>query len=103
MVTFLFEEVFVRYGVPRQIVTDQGVLFTSKLVRDLIEKYKIKHRKSTPYHPQANGQVESTNKVLENIMTKIVQLNRRDWSEKLKDALWAYRITWKNTTSFSPY
>lgn len=103
VVTFLFEEIFVRYGVPRQIVTDQGTQFTSKLVRDLTEKYKIKHRKSTPYHPQANGQVESTNKVLENIMTKTVQLNRRDWYEKLKDALWAYRITWKNTTGFSPY
>eukprot|EP00253_Pinus_taeda_P002703 PITA_02703 len=47
--------------------------------------------------------VESTNKVLENIMTKTVQLNRRDWSEKLKVALWNYRITWKNTTGFSPY
>eukprot|EP00253_Pinus_taeda_P010386 PITA_10386 len=103
MVTFLFEEIIVRYGVPRQIVTDQGTQFTSKLVRDLTEKYKIKHRKSTPYHPQANGQVESTNKFLENIMTKTVQLNRRDWYEKLKDALWAYRITWKNTTGFSPY
>eukprot|EP00253_Pinus_taeda_P008492 PITA_08492 len=103
VVTFLFEEIFVRYGVPRQIVTDQGVQFTSKLVRDLTEKYKIKHRKSTTYHPQANGQVESTNKVLENIMTKTVQLNRKDWSEKLKDALWAYRITWRNTTGFSPY
>eukprot|EP00253_Pinus_taeda_P017838 PITA_17838 len=103
VVTFLFEEIFVRYGVPRQTVTDQGTQFTSKLVRDLTEKYKIKHRKSTPYHPQANRQVESTNKVLENIMTKTVQLNRKDWSEKLKDALWAYRITWKNTTGFSPY
>eukprot|EP00253_Pinus_taeda_P032465 PITA_32465 len=67
------------------------------------EKYKIKHRKSTPYHLQENGQVESTNKVLGNIMTKTVQMNRKDWSEKLRDALWAYRITWKNTTGFSPY
>ena len=57
-----------------------------------MEKYKIKHRKSTPYHPQANGQVKSTNKVLENIMTKIVQMNRKDLSKKLRDALWAYRI-----------
>ena len=103
MVTFLFEEIFVRYGVPRQIVTDQGTQFTSKLVRDLTTKYKIKHRKSTPYHPQANGQVESTNKVLENIMTKTVQQNKKDWFEKIKDALWAYRITWKNTSGFSPY
>ena len=77
MVTFLFEEIFVRFGVPRYIVTDQGAKFTSKLVRDLTEKYKIKHRKSAPYHPQENRQVEATNKFLENIMTKTVQLNRK--------------------------
>eukprot|EP00253_Pinus_taeda_P026994 PITA_26994 len=63
VVNFLFEEIFVKYGVPREIVTDQGTQFTSKLVKDIIDKYQIKHRRSTPYHPQANGQVESTNKI----------------------------------------
>ena len=47
--------------------------------------------------------MESTNKVLENIMAKTVQMNRKDWSKNLRDALWAYRMTWKNTTGFSPY
>jgi hypothetical protein len=42
-----------------------------------MEEYKIKHRKSTPYHPQENGQVESTNKVIEAILTKTVHLHRR--------------------------
>jgi transposase InsO family protein len=67
---FMFEDIFVIFGVPREIVTDQGAQFTSILVRVIIEKYKLKHRKSSPYHPQANGQVESTNKVSESIMTK---------------------------------
>ena len=103
VVNFLFEEIFVRYGVPSEIVTNQGTQFTSKLVKDITEKYQIKHRRSTPYHPQANGQVESTNKTLEGIITKTVSMNRKNWEEKLKDALWAYRITWKNTTGFTPY
>eukprot|EP00253_Pinus_taeda_P026299 PITA_26299 len=51
----------------------------------------------------ANGQVESTNKTLEGIITKTVAMNRKNWEEKLKDALWAYRIMWKNTTGFTPY
>eukprot|EP00253_Pinus_taeda_P006977 PITA_06977 len=93
VVNFLFEEIFVRYGVPREIVTDQSTQFTSKLVKDVTDKYKIKHRKSTPYHPQANGQVESTNKTLEGIITKTVAMNGKNWEEKLKDAHWAYRIT----------
>jgi transposase InsO family protein len=75
VVYFLFEDIFTHFGVPREIVTDQGTQFTSNLVQNIIEQYKIKHQKSSPYHPQANGQVESTNKVLEAILTKIVQLH----------------------------
>lgn len=36
-------------------------------------------------------------------MTKIVQMNKRDWLEKLKNAIWAYKITWKITIGFIPY
>jgi transposase InsO family protein len=63
VVKFIYE-MFTRFGVPREIVTDQGTQFTSKLMRELTEKYGIKHCKSSPYHLQANGKVESTNKVL---------------------------------------
>eukprot|EP00253_Pinus_taeda_P028167 PITA_28167 len=103
VVNFLYEDIFTRFGVPREIVTDQGSQFTSNLVEKLMEEYKIKHRRSTPYHPQANGQVESTNKVLESIITKTVHLHRRDWAERLLEALWAYRTTWRNTTGNCPY
>ena len=102
-INFLFEDIFTRFGVPREIVTDQGSQFTSRTVKDLVENYNIKHRKSTPYHPQANGQVESTNKVIEGILTKTVHLHRRYWAERLPEALWAYRTTWMNTTGHTPY
>ena len=74
VVNFLYEDIFTRFGVPREIVTDQGSQFTSNMVEKMMEEYKVKHKKSTPYHPQANGQVESTNKVLESIITKTVHL-----------------------------
>eukprot|EP00253_Pinus_taeda_P021591 PITA_21591 len=89
--------------VKREIVTDQGGQFTSNLVEKLMEEYKVKHRKYTPYHSQENGQVESTNKVLEGIITKTIHLHRRDWAERLPEELWAYRTTWRNTTGHSPY
>lgn len=78
VVNFLYEDIFTRFVVPREILIDQGSQFTSNLVEKLMEEFKIKHRKSTPYHPQANGQVESTNKVIECVITKIVHLHRRD-------------------------
>lgn len=79
----LYEEIFTRYGVPRELVIDQGPQFTSTLITALVDEYNIRHRKSTPYHPQANGQVEVTNRELEEILTKTIALHRKDWSRRL--------------------
>eukprot|EP00253_Pinus_taeda_P006567 PITA_06567 len=103
VLAFLFEEIFTRFGTPRELVTDGGPPFNSHGFKSTLHKYHIQHRMTTPYHPQANGQVESTNKVLEAILTKTVKDNRKDWSQRLPEALWAYRTTWRNTTGFSPY
>ena len=103
VVEFIYEDIFTRFGVPHEIVTDQGTQFTSKMMRELTEKYGIKHCKSSPYHPQDNGQGESTNKVLEAILTNIVQLHHWDWVDRLPEALWAYQTTWRNTTGHTPY
>lgn len=47
--------------------------------------------------------MESTNKVLESILTKIVHIHKKDWAEKLIEALWEYRTTWRNTTGHTQY
>jgi hypothetical protein len=103
VIEFIYEEIFTHFGVPHEIVTDQGAQFTSKLMKELTDRYGIKHCKSSPYHPQANGQVESTNKVLEAILTKTIHLHHRDWADRLPESLWAYRTTWRNTTGHTPY
>ena len=89
VVEFIYEEIFTRFGVPRKIVTDQGTQFTFKLIKELTTKYGIRHCKSSPYHPQANGQVESTKKVLEAILTTTIHLHHKDWADRLPEALWA--------------
>jgi transposase InsO family protein len=73
------------------------------LVQAFTEQYQVKHQNSSPYHPHANGKVESTNKVLEAILNKTVQLHHKDWVDQLPKALWAYRTTWRNTTEFTDY
>ena len=75
---FLRENIFYKFGYPRELVTDQGSQFTSNLIEDLLAHHKIKHRTSTPYHPQANGQVEVTNRALEGILSKVVSSSRKD-------------------------
>ena len=51
VVEFVYECIFTLFGVPREIVTDQGTQFTSKLMREVTEKYGIKHCKYSPYQP----------------------------------------------------
>jgi transposase InsO family protein len=99
----LFENIFVRFGIPKELVTDGGPPFTSHKFEALLSKYHVLHTIDSPYHPQGNGQVESTNKVIEAILTKIVRENHKDWSDRLHEALWDYRTTWRSTIGFSPY
>jgi hypothetical protein len=68
-----------------------------------MDKYKIKHNITTPYHPLANGQVEGTKKTLEAIITKTFGLHLKDWVDRLPKALWSYQTTWTSTIGCTPY
>eukprot|EP00253_Pinus_taeda_P033122 PITA_33122 len=100
---FSRENIFCKFGYLRELVTDQGSQFTSNLIEDFLAHHKIKHRTSTQYHPQKNGQVEVTNRALEGILTKVVSSSRKDWADHLVEATWTYNTTWKTKTSFTPY
>ena len=58
VIEFIYEEIFTRFWIPCEIVTDNGAQFVSKSMKALTEQYGVKQYKSSPYHPQANGQVE---------------------------------------------
>ena len=100
---FLKENIFSRFGVPKAIISDGGLHFFNKPFESLLTKYGVKHKVATPYHPQTSGQVELANREIKTILMKVVNCNRKDWSLKLLDSLWAYRTTYKTILSMSPY
>ena len=77
VIQFLFH-LFVRYGLPREVVTDGGPQFVGHKLAATLNNHHIHHKITTPYHPQANGQVENSNKIIESILTKTVASHRRD-------------------------
>ncbi|XP_060182246.1 uncharacterized protein LOC132611906 [Lycium barbarum] len=84
---FLKKNIFLRFGTPRAIISDEGSFFNNQLFKTLLEKYGVKHKVATPYRPKTSDQVEVSNMEIKSILSKTVNANRTDWSKKLDDAL----------------
>ena len=85
------------------MISDNGTPFINKDMKGLTEAYYIKHRRSTPYYPQGNGQAEATNRVMLKILKKMKHEYGGKWSNHLVDVLWACRSSVKTATGFSPF
>ncbi|GJR55238.1 reverse transcriptase domain-containing protein [Tanacetum coccineum] len=102
VVKFL-KSLFARFRTPRAIISDRGTHFCNDQFAKVMSKYGVTHRLATAYHPQTSGQVEVSNRGLKRILERTVGENRASWSDKLDDALWAFRTAFKTPIGCTPY
>ena len=100
---FIFNHIIAWFGVPQDIVTNHGSHFRNFMMSKLTEKLGLHHENSTPYYPQANGQVEAINKVLITMLRRMIGIHKMSWHTMLFSALWAYQRSVKSATGFTPF
>ncbi|GFX01701.1 transposon Tf2-9 polyprotein [Trichonephila clavipes] len=100
---FLLEEIVLRHGAPRVIITDRGAVFRSRLVSSLVDLCNIDHRFTTAYHPQTNGLTERFNKTLADMLSMYVDVEQKNWDEILPFVTFAYNTAKQDTTGFTPF
>nr|GEU39787.1 reverse transcriptase domain-containing protein [Tanacetum cinerariifolium] len=102
VVKFL-KSLFARFRTPRAIISYRGAHFINDKFAKVMYKYGVTYRLATAYHPQTSGQVEVSNRSLKLILERTVGENCASWSEKLEDALLAFRTTYKTPIGCTRY
>nr|GEV21630.1 reverse transcriptase domain-containing protein [Tanacetum cinerariifolium] len=97
------KSLFARFGTPRAIINDRKTHFCNDQFAKVMLKYGVTHRLAIAYHPQTSGQVEVSNCGLKRILERTVGENRASWSDKLDDALWAFRTAFRTPIGYNPY
>ncbi|KAL0448825.1 UNVERIFIED_CONTAM: hypothetical protein Slati_1438900 [Sesamum latifolium] len=100
---FIWKNIICRFGIPREIISDNGRQFQGRKIQEWCQGLRIKQRFTTVAHPQANGQVEVTNRILVQGIKRRLERVGGNWAEELTSVLWAYRITPRGSTGESPF
>jgi hypothetical protein len=103
VIRFVEEHIIHRFGVPQTLTIDQGASFMSHWFKEFAGALKIKLLNSSPYYAQANGQAESSNKILIKLIKKKVNEYPRRWHEALSEALWAHRTSKHGATKVTQF
>jgi hypothetical protein len=100
---FLVEKVILQYGVPKELITDQGTHFMAKVFEAVALRCGVHHITATTYHPQTNGLTERLNATIANSIGPYVNQQQSDWDEYLPFITYLYNTSKQASTQFEPY
>ena len=101
--SFVWKCIVCRFGIPRVLVLDNEKQFDNDSFQDFCSQLGIRNHYSSPAHPQANGQVEVTNRSLLKIIKTRLNEAKGIWPKEFPSILWAYRTTTRTPTGETPF
>jgi transposase InsO family protein len=101
VVEALVTNFFCRFGIPKELHSDQGRNFESRLLQEVLQRLGVSKTRTMPLHPQSDGMVERYMKTVEHLR-KVAASHQRDWDERLPLFLLAYRASTHNTMGSTP-
>ena len=99
----IFEHWICRFGVPIEIVTDQGKEFTGQMSEDLFEMLQISHLKTTAYHPQCNGEAKRANQTIIKYLNSFTDDSTLDWEDYLYPLMFYYNTSFHRSIKATPF
>ncbi|KAJ9519585.1 hypothetical protein QJQ45_000676 [Haematococcus lacustris] len=97
------DNVYKLHGMPAELISDRGSLFTSVFWREVMRRCGSKPALSSSYHPQSDGQTERYNRVLEEMLRHYISLTQSDWPDYLALAEFAVNNSWQESIQSTPF
>ncbi|KAM2041239.1 hypothetical protein ACFX16_035078 [Malus domestica] len=94
---------FTKFGIPNDIVTDNGRQFDNNKFRMFCSKFNINLCFASPAHPQSNGQVEAINKIIKRTLKTSLDKAKGCWPKFVPQVLWSYHTSYRTSTGETPF
>jgi hypothetical protein len=88
----------IEFGTPRNILTDQGSNFISNVFKETCKLLKIKKIQCSAFHPESNGSLERSHRVVAEYLRHYVQEDQSDWDTWILYAIYVYNTTVHTST-----